>query len=143
MKKDTRDLLLKQYKILCNFNINHDQQFWTQYSIFLAANAIILIGFFQNIKSGYCTIFSITGIIISIIWFLTTNRNTFIRDFRVEKAQFIENQLYNNLKIYKIFNNTLNKYLRIPEEKRKKEKSYKYNKTDYNILEKLIKKQQK
>jgi energy-coupling factor transporter transmembrane protein EcfT len=101
-----QDLKIKQYEILVDYFLRQDQQYWIQYSVFLAANALLIYAFFMRIELMLSLILSVLGIILSIIWLLTVNRNTFYRDFRIHKAGKIEEDLFRHkyLNKYKILN---------------------------------------
>lgn len=142
MDDKTEKLLLKQYEVLCNFNINHDQQFWTQYSIFLAINGALLYAFMVNNEKNYFGWLGVVGLIVSMVWLYTTNRNALQRDFRIKKMRFIESELYHDLKVYKVWNNALNNYLsnkiyNIPE-KQRTPKEYLENNENYCIDYRLL-----
>lgn len=88
---DTR-VYLEKYKLLVHFISYQGVIFWTVFSIFLAANAIMLVEYLTNLDKlenhpNVKIIIPFLGFFISLFWLMVCGRDITLRRANIEKAK--------------------------------------------------------
>lgn len=92
MALDEEEVIFEKYKLLVQVISNQGNIFWTIFSIFMAANAVILTGYLLNFDKlgAYPSIkivIPLLGLLISLFWLLISGRDITIRSINIEKAK--------------------------------------------------------
>lgn len=105
--EDDQHAYLEKYKLLVQFISYQGIIFWTVFSIFMAANAIMFSEYFKNFElldDSYKRGIPLFGIFISIFWLLVSGRDITLRQVNIEKAKrllkLINNGSTSNLEIW-------------------------------------------